>query len=192
VARVIRWLAETLPAETQTIAPEAALQLAQSVAAARLDHFYYTAMHAWQQTSQVKYASLAIRAATALTKLPVLSSNIEGLLAGAEQMTKDPSVGDCSADAAMEAEETVHAEIDVAANGDEATTSTGVIPEQVADLRAFLRTAQPLLTPRADRPVQEVQISPQAVSHRPSAAERTQSRRERRRQLRAKLKAKAK
>jgi hypothetical protein len=85
VARVVRWLAETLPAEAKEIAPEQALLLAQHTAAARLERFYGDAMHGWRQTQQIKFASLAVRVATALAKLPASGAMLDGVLAGPEE-----------------------------------------------------------------------------------------------------------
>ena len=93
VARITRWLAETLPEATKGLAPDAALQLAQSVAAARLDGLYAEATNAWRKTSQIKFAGLMVRVSSAMMKLPVLPGILDGLLAGPEEeeerMTND-------------------------------------------------------------------------------------------------------
>ena len=105
---------------------------------------------------------------------------------------KNPASVVVTDEAALKADKAAADDIDVAVNGDAATTSTGAIPERETAWHTFLGAAQPLLTSAASHPVQEEQITPQAVAHHPTAAERTQSRRERRKLLRAKLKAKAK
>src|SRR6478609_2277731 len=82
VKRVLDWLHETLPAHSE--ADDAArLNLAQHIAADRLQNFYGIASRSWQQTGETKYANLAIKVLLAQTKLPALPGTLEALSADA-------------------------------------------------------------------------------------------------------------
>src|SRR5262245_55666891 len=60
VRRVIDWLADTLPGETEATSA-AYLRVAQHLAADRLEHIYQNTARKWETTEQCKFASLALR-----------------------------------------------------------------------------------------------------------------------------------
>src|SRR5438132_511697 len=60
VQRVMQWLVETLPAETE-LSEAAKIKLGQHIAADRLERFYGESNQAWRQTAEMKYANLCCR-----------------------------------------------------------------------------------------------------------------------------------
>ena len=82
VERVSHWLTQTLPPKAD--ATDAAyLQLAQHVAADRLQYLYGQAMHGWRLTSESKYAGVILRVINAHARLPVIPGTLEALAADA-------------------------------------------------------------------------------------------------------------
>jgi hypothetical protein len=170
VQRVVRWLAETLPAEHGDISPEAALRLAQCMAAERYQMFYSEAMNGWRQTGLAKYANLAFRATAAQARLPALLSTIDGLLADAispdtahepptnQQMTNDqgqvtsdcappPPIEDCSANSNCKSPLEKSPSAIPAVTSCEPKPSDQLPPAKQAARKALFASAEPLLTP---------------------------------------------
>ena len=81
--RVTHWLVETLPTADADLSDDAKLCLGQHIAADRLERLYFTTNRAFQETAQVKFANLSIRALTALSKLPAIPGTLEALAADA-------------------------------------------------------------------------------------------------------------
>jgi hypothetical protein len=78
VLRVMQWLVETLPADTE-LSEAAKLCLGQHIAADRLERFYVEANRAWTETTQPKFASLCLRVIAAQAKIPALPGTLEAL-----------------------------------------------------------------------------------------------------------------
>src|SRR5690349_3243065 len=82
IQRVSQWLAETLPPRTD--ATDAShLNLAQHLAADRLQYLYGQAMHGWRLTSEAKYAGVLLRCIAAQGKMPVIPGTLDALIADA-------------------------------------------------------------------------------------------------------------
>jgi hypothetical protein len=82
VQRVSCWLAESMPARTDE-SDAARLNLAQHLAADRLQYLYGQAMHGWRTTSQSKYAGVLLRCIAAQGKMPVTPGALDALIADA-------------------------------------------------------------------------------------------------------------
>jgi len=78
VIRVMQWLVETLPADTE-LSEAAQLRLAQHIAADRLERFYVEANRYWQHTTQPKFAYLCLRVMAAQSKLAAQPGTLEAL-----------------------------------------------------------------------------------------------------------------
>src|SRR6266516_2580502 len=92
IQRVIQWLTENLPPQSDTT-DAAYLRHAQHVAADRLTFFYSEAMDGWRAERQMKYFSMAIRVAMAQSKLPVIPGTLECLAADAIEGPLPEDVG---------------------------------------------------------------------------------------------------
>jgi hypothetical protein len=82
VKRVMQWLVETLPQDTE-LSEAAKLLLGQHIAADRLERFYGESNRAWTQTTQSKFANLCLRVIAAQAKIPALPGTLEALAADA-------------------------------------------------------------------------------------------------------------
>src|SRR5262245_40064220 len=82
VGRVTDWLQQNLPVPDEK-QQAARLQLAQHIAADRLDRYLHEADHSWQLTQETKYANLALRLLTTQSKFPVFAGTLEALAADA-------------------------------------------------------------------------------------------------------------
>src|SRR6267142_6677162 len=60
VNRVMQWLIDTLPADSD-LSEAAKLRLGRHIAADRLERFYVESNRAWIQTTQPKFANVCIR-----------------------------------------------------------------------------------------------------------------------------------
>src|SRR5437870_6403172 len=78
VRRVLDWLQQTLPEDTET-SQAGQLRVARYIAADRLERYYCEANRAWEQTGQAKYANVVLKVLAALTKLPAMAGTIEAL-----------------------------------------------------------------------------------------------------------------
>jgi hypothetical protein len=80
VRRVIEWLGETLPEETE-LSQAKQLRVGRQIAADRLEAHYREAARKWRSTEQPKFAGLAIRIIAAQVRLPVVAGKYEALMA---------------------------------------------------------------------------------------------------------------
>jgi hypothetical protein len=80
VRRVIEWLGEALPADTQ-LSEAAQLRAGRQIAADRLEAHYREAARKWRSTELPKFAMLAIRIVAAQVRLPVVAGKYEALMA---------------------------------------------------------------------------------------------------------------
>jgi hypothetical protein len=80
VRRVIEWLGETLPEETE-LSQAKQLRVGRQIAADRLEAHYREAARKWRSTEQPKFAGLAIRILAAQVRLPVVAGKYEALMA---------------------------------------------------------------------------------------------------------------
>jgi len=80
VRRVIEWLGETLPEDTQ-LSEAAQFRAGRQIAADRLEAHYREAARKWRTTEQPKFAGLAIRIIAAQVRLPVVAGKYEALMA---------------------------------------------------------------------------------------------------------------
>jgi hypothetical protein len=80
VGRVIEWLGETLPADTE-LSEAAQFRAGRQIAADRLEAHYREAARKWRSTDQPKFAGLAIRIIAAQVRLPVVAGKYEALMA---------------------------------------------------------------------------------------------------------------
>src|SRR5262245_43984398 len=80
VGRVIEWLGETLPVDTQ-LSEAAQLRAGRQIAADRLEAHYREAARKWRSTEQPKFALLAVRIVAAQVRLPVVAGKYEALMA---------------------------------------------------------------------------------------------------------------
>jgi hypothetical protein len=78
--RVIEWLGETLPADTE-LSEAAQFRAGRQIAADRLEAHYREAARKWRSTDQPKFAGLAIRIIAAQVRLPVVAGKYEALMA---------------------------------------------------------------------------------------------------------------
>jgi hypothetical protein len=88
VKKVLHWLAQTLPADSD-LDKEAALRVAQHIAADRLQRYLIEADRLWKQTLQAKYANLCFRIITAQSKIPAFPGDLEALAADAIERGAD-------------------------------------------------------------------------------------------------------
>jgi hypothetical protein len=82
VRRVIEWLGETLPEETE-LSQAKQLRVGRQIAADRLEAHYREAARKWRSTEQPRFAGLAIRIIAAQVRLPVVAGKYEALMADA-------------------------------------------------------------------------------------------------------------
>src|SRR5437667_10292693 len=69
VRRVLDWLQQSLPEDTET-GQAAQLRLPRYIAADRLERYFCQANRLWEQSGQAKYANVVFKVINALTKPP--------------------------------------------------------------------------------------------------------------------------
>src|SRR5882724_923973 len=82
VRRVVEWLGEVLPPQTN-VAKEQETHLARQIAADRFQRQYEQMTTFWDMTQDVKYAGIRIRLTTAQARLGVVGGLLDGLAADA-------------------------------------------------------------------------------------------------------------
>src|SRR4051794_8632332 len=82
VKKVVHWLAETLPSDSD-LDDAAAIRVAQHIAADRLQRYLVEANQLWKQTGATKYMGLCIRILTAQSRIPAFPGELEALAADA-------------------------------------------------------------------------------------------------------------
>jgi hypothetical protein len=79
VRRVVEWLAEVLPPQTE-VSKEKETHLARQIAADRFQFQLEEATRYWRKTKETKYASLRIRLTTAQARLGVVGGRLSALV----------------------------------------------------------------------------------------------------------------
>jgi hypothetical protein len=188
VCRVIEWIAETLPAETD-LGQAKAVQLARHIAADRFQSYLEQAMDLWRKEASPKHMGTLLRITFAQVRLGLVSGQIGGLIADAiegeevqgptskvQSRTLDlgpetlddspPPSGDCS----IQSNSPSHSSHLVALPTEDQPTTTSSSPTTCASPAASSKTEtsplapthRPLLTHTPSLAVTQLRVAPDA------------------------------